>query len=121
TFRDSAQEGRNRDSDMVNRFAVIVLLVGAVSGLGSPGEVQASTGWPAVEPLEKTFHFPDARGAQATVMIRGTDGRDLYKLECHTWRYEGDPDFDYSGDFECRLTSLYSKESYSTLLTDDPK
>jgi hypothetical protein len=33
--------------------------------------------------------------------------------------YEGDPSFDYSGDFECRLTPLYTTTRYSTLLTDN--
>src|SRR5262245_55221528 len=34
--------------------------------------------------------------------------------------YRGDPDFEYSGDFECRLTSLVAPSRYSTLLTDNP-
>ena len=33
--------------------------------------------------------------------------------------YAGDPDFDYSGDFECRLSSVGDHDTYSTLLTED--
>jgi hypothetical protein len=29
--------------------------------------------------------------------------------------------FDWSGDFECRLTSLYSHDSFSTLFADNPR
>lgn len=41
-------------------------------------------------------------------------------MECHTFSYEGDQSFDYSGDFECRLTSGREPSAYSTLLTDVP-
>jgi hypothetical protein len=48
------------------------------------------------------------------------EGGALYRLECHGGGYEGDPQFDYSGDFECRLASLYTEDPYSTLFTENP-
>jgi hypothetical protein len=77
-------------------------------------------GWPPIERTRVAVSFSDARRADTTFVIKGAGGRPLYRLACHTSDYSGDSDFDYSGDFECRLTSLYSTESYSTLLTDNP-
>jgi hypothetical protein len=77
--------------------------------------------WPVVAKLEKSVYFEDAHKAEAKFTIVGDDGKPLYLIECHTWEYEKDPDFDYSGDFECRLTSLYSPNYYSTLFTYNPK
>ena len=48
-----------------------------------------------------------------------TAGTPTYSLACHTGFYEGDRSFNYSGEFECRLASLYSGELYSNLLTSD--
>ncbi len=53
------------------------------------------------------------------VEIKTIDGSSLYKLQCHSAGYKGDPDFDYSGDFECRLNSIGHDETFSTLLTED--
>ncbi len=77
--------------------------------------------WPAIRPTRIGVPFPDARKADTTVVIKESNGKPLYRLACHTSDYSGDTDFDYSGDFECRLTSLDSSEGYSTLLTDDPQ
>lgn len=81
--------------------------------------------WPAVEKLQKSMYFEDARKAEAAFTIFGVEGPPLYYIECHTWEftwnYKGNPDFDYSGDFECRLTSLHSLNTHSTLFTDNPK
>jgi hypothetical protein len=52
--------------------------------------------------------------------IFSATGDTLYILECHQYGYERDPNFSYSGAFECRLKSASSSDSYSTLLTDDP-
>jgi hypothetical protein len=78
----------------------------------------AAQEWPTIKPLTKTFHFSQANAAAVDFSILSTDSRPVYRIECHQMGYE-DPAFDYSGDFECRLTSLYSKEAYSTLFTDN--
>lgn len=75
--------------------------------------------WPAITPVSATYAFPSIRQAAVLLDVPGVDGRILYRLECHNWMYQKDRDFDYSGDFECRLTSKYSVEAYSTLLTED--
>jgi hypothetical protein len=75
--------------------------------------------WPGIRPTRIAVAFRDARRADTTFVIRGTDGKPLYRVACHTSAYAGDPDFDYSGDFECRMISLYSTDAHSTLLTDD--
>jgi len=81
-------------------------------------EVSAKS-YPAVEPMRQSFDVPDVSNADVMVNIRSNDGATLYKLQCHAAGYTGDPDFDYSGDFECRLSSLGHKDTYSTLLTED--
>ncbi len=75
--------------------------------------------WPTVAPVKKIVDFPDATHAELSLDLRGNGDQSLYRLECHTWSYDN-RDFDYSGDFECRLIPLYAATEYSTLLTDDP-
>ena len=76
--------------------------------------------WPKIALLKKNFSFPDMSNPAVDLVIPGVDGAPLYKLECHSGdTYEG-KDFDYSGDFECRLISASGKDAYSTLLTYDP-
>jgi hypothetical protein len=79
----------------------------------------AARAWPTIQAETRTYDFPDARKASVTLPILGEDEKPLYRIECHQFGF-ADPAFDYSGDFECRLRSLYSKETYSTLFTDDP-
>lgn len=75
--------------------------------------------YPAVSPLHRTFDVPDASKANVVLFIKSPAGKPLYKLQCHSAGYTGDPAFDYSGDFECRLSSVYRRDVYSTLLTED--
>lgn len=79
----------------------------------------AAKSYPAVKPGEHTFDVPDVSHANVNLDIESREGAPLYKLQCHTAGYTGDPDFDYSGDFECRLSSVHGRDSYSTLLTED--
>jgi hypothetical protein len=72
-------------------------------------------------PLQRTFSVPDVSKANVSVDLTSPDGTPIYKLQCHSAGYDGDPGFDYSGDFECRLSSIAETETYSTLLTDDFK
>jgi len=75
--------------------------------------------WPVVAVQEKRVQFTAHESASLDWNIRGTDGNALYRLMCHRRDFERDPEFTYSADFECRLKSLYSRNLYSTLLTDD--
>lgn len=105
---------------MTMTHACIRLILVLPLGLACGAVTANAKTWPQVVPLKGSFYFKDASEASARVTVRSPSGRSLYLLECHAKGYEGDPEFDYSGDFECRLRSLYSKESYSTLLTDRP-
>jgi hypothetical protein len=75
--------------------------------------------YPAPAPIEKTFDVSDVIKANISLHIKARDGRDLYTLQCHSVGYEGDSGFDYSGDFECRLSLSAGQNTYSTLLTED--
>jgi hypothetical protein len=75
--------------------------------------------WPDVAPLEVSVYFADVSKAAVWFKIVDHKGKAQYILQCYNWRSSRDPEFDYSGDFECRLTSAYAKEKYSTVLTDD--
>ena len=77
--------------------------------------------YPVVAPLQTKVTVSDVSSADVSLEIRSLDGAALYKLQCHSAGYTGDPDFDYSGDFECRLSSVGRQEGYSTLLTDNPR
>lgn len=77
--------------------------------------------WPAVKPLDEIYDFEEADHAKLRLQILGADDRPLYLLACQGREVEAGDDFEYSGDFECRLTSLYSKDRFSTLFTENPK
>lgn len=84
--------------------------------------VAASHGhWPAVKGLQKSFHFNDVDKAALNLTINSVSGKPLYALTCHSGSYNDDSDFDYSGLIACKLSSLYSKETVSTLLTETMK
>lgn len=72
-----------------------------------------------VRPLQSMLEVPDVRKANVLLLLRSISGRPIYKLQCHSAGYTGDPDFDYSGDFECRLSDSQHPSAYSTLLTED--
>lgn len=80
---------------------------------------RSATGFPVVNSEEWTIRVPDVPKANVSVLILSSTKAPLYRLQCHSGGYEGDPDFDYSGDFECRLTSVGDHDQYSTLLTED--
>ena len=75
--------------------------------------------YPAVSPFQRLFDIPDVGKANVNIDIKSPNGATVYKLHCHSAGYSGDPDFEYSGDFECRLSSVGDQDTYSTLLTED--
>jgi hypothetical protein len=77
--------------------------------------------YPTVDPIRRTFDVLEVDKANVMLIIQSRQRQPLYKLQCHPRGYSGDPDFDYSGDFECRLTFVGRKDRYSTLLTEDAK
>lgn len=76
--------------------------------------------YPVIRPLDATFTVPDVHAADVSLVIDSQDGSPVYRLQCHSAGYSRDPDFDYSGDFECRLSTVGDRDRYSTLLTEDP-
>lgn len=105
-------------------FFVLFLLVPSLLRAGD--EYNALGGplvWPDVVDTSATFHFDDAATASIEFIIHGLDDEDLYCISCHNDHYSDtliDPDFYFSGEFECRLTALYRWDSFSTLFTEDP-
>lgn len=83
----------------------------------------AMSQYPPVQPAQWTFYLPHVSTAKVAVTINARSGVPLYRLACHPGGYSNGSNFNYSGDFECRLTSaeLRSQRSilYSTLLTED--
>lgn len=75
--------------------------------------------WPLIGSFSRTFAFGPEDSLRLSLTLRSPSGRPLYRLDCDHYDNET-PDFDYSGDFECRLLPLYRGTPYSTLLTDDP-
>jgi len=76
--------------------------------------------YPSVEAQNRVFEVPDVKHANVSFDIKSPTGASVYRLQCHSAEYSGDdPDFAYSGDFECRLSSVGNRDGYSTLLTED--
>lgn len=76
--------------------------------------------YPSVESLRRTFDVPTISLANVNLIIKSKRGISLYRLQCHSSGYAGDPEFDYSGDFECRLSLFGGRNTFSTLLTENP-
>ena len=74
-----------------------------------------------VRAKKRSFNVSDLPLADVKMVVESTRNTGLYLLQCHSAGYRGDPDFDYSSDFECRLSSIRHKDVYSTLLTEDPQ
>ena len=96
-----------------------VILSVLITGLfqadqGQPGE----SIWPDIVPLEASVYFADASKASSQFKILDPKGKPLYILDCRNWRMASGSDFDYSGDFECRLTSTYTRDPTNTLLSE---
>jgi hypothetical protein len=79
--------------------------------------------WPIIAPLQRAFSFSDGENAALDVDIDSTRGDTVYHLRCRTYRSQDDVDFEYSGDFECRLFSPHSDDWRSrwNLLSDVPE
>jgi hypothetical protein len=77
--------------------------------------------YPLVEAQNRAFEVPDVKHADVSFDIKSPKGTPVYRLQCHSAEYSGDDhDFAYSGDFECRLSSVGHLDSVaSTLLTED--
>ena len=88
--------------------------------IGAP--IYSVAQWPKVQPIHEHFEFGDIDKAGFDLDLKSADAghKPLYVLNCHSGVYEADSGFDYSGLFDCRLVSLYSKEMVSSLLTDTP-
>jgi hypothetical protein len=88
-----------------------------------PGFVVVCSGaqsYPVVAALQRTFDVPDVGKANVSLDIPSVNGASLYRLECRSSGNSPEPaSFDYSGDFECKLSSVGGLEPYSTLLTED--
>lgn len=75
--------------------------------------------WPDIKGSATTFRLTDGEQPEARLIIEDTTGKPLYLLECYLNAYEReDSSFDYSGDFECRLTSLSGVDGHATLLSE---
>ena len=75
--------------------------------------------YPSVEAQNSVFEVPDVKHADVSFDIKSSKGAPVYRLQCHSAEYNA-PDFAYSGDFECRLSSVGHLDSVaSTLLTED--
>jgi hypothetical protein len=75
--------------------------------------------YPMVRRSSAVFPVPNIDKANVEYLIRSNKDRPIYKLQCHHRGFSDDPDFDYSGDFECRLNSVGERDQSSTLLTED--
>lgn len=95
-------------------FWICSTLVSCCSLLGA-----AAQHYPAISPVQRSFDVPEVDRADVMLVIQSRTGKPQYKLQCHSAGYTGDPHFDYSGDFECRLSSVGHRGLYSTLLTED--
>ncbi len=106
---------------MLRTYSLLLVLTLCCIAIPTVAIGEQESSWPCIVGLEKEYHFDNASEAAIELDILGVDGEGKYRLECHNYLYEEDQCFDYSGEFECRLVSLYSAEKYSNLLTENPE
>src|ERR1700687_798627 len=106
---------------MKTTFGLISYVLSLLS-LPIPASAQTYQ-WPAIVPIAKAFEFPEAERARAELRIMNSSGEEAYVLRCigRDLIDEYLEIFEYTGAFECSLTSLYSEDHYSTLLTENPR
>ena len=94
-------------------FLVIAMLFGTSAWSHGPHS------FARIEPTSQEFVVDDVKNANVSLTLRSAAGEAVYLLQCHSAVYSSDADFAYSGDFECRLSSIGQRDEYSTLLTED--
>lgn len=99
---------------MVKTYLVACVLIAVGYSVACIG----AESYPPVSPMQTVIDVANVAEANIWLAIRAPNGNPLYKLECHSPNYI-DPNFNYSGDFECRLSSIGHIDVYSTLLTED--
>lgn len=78
--------------------------------------------WPQVVAVRRSFYFPDADKARASLEIVGVNGAPKYRLQCYApgakrSQFDPYPEAMYSGDFDCHLYPLYgASQGVVTLL-----
>ena len=106
---------------MLGRVVLLGIALTLAISVSSCGGAAPNKQWPEVKGFQKSFHFNDVDNAWLNLVIKSTMGKPLYVLTCHSGSFNNDSDFNYSGLIACRLSSLYSKETVSTLLTETVK
>jgi len=103
---------------MPNHSAPLVVAFLLPLALVSPPASSQRAAWPAVAPTKVTVFYPLGRSASLSVEALGQNGRSLYRLDCHTFEFNS-KEFNYSGDFECRLYEVpVDRSKLGTLLAD---
>lgn len=99
------------------------ILLGALSAIFvRSGSESRPFKWPEVEPLHRSFYFPDATHARVELTIEGRDKKALYRLKCEPGYVVGGDTIDL---FECLVDEAgfnrtESWEPYESLLNEDP-
>ncbi len=73
--------------------------------------------WPTIEPISGEVVFSDPSKAMLKIDIIDIHQKPMYSLDCQSGDLE-DENFNFSGLFQCRLVSKYSKENVSSLLVE---
>src|SRR6266545_7233879 len=81
--------------------------------------------WPLIQGahLTRTINLAENVDVPVIVEIKDRNGKSIYRLECHSGDYESeDPDFDFSGDYQCVFFALKNgKRTSWNLLADDTR
>lgn len=95
---------------------IVVLFIGiGGSCISAPSRER----WPDVQDVNTSYQIDDPPHASFDLTIRGRFGDSpIYMLTCHSGDLDDPTDFNYSGFLECRLASLYSRDTVGTLLTE---
>lgn len=67
--------------------------------------------WPRIQPISRTITLAESGPRSYNLFILNRSGVPVYLLECYLSAYDYEiEDWDFSGNFECKLTPLYEKQ-----------
>ena len=68
--------------------------------------------WPKIQPISRSITLAEAGPRSYNIFILNASGVPVYLLECYLSAYDYDmEDWNFSGNFECKLTPLYEKQN----------
>lgn len=82
------------------------------------------TEWPIIQPIQivRSFENPgkDDSDTPIKLTVVNSSGQPAYQIDCHNGNFDGSPQFNFSGDFQCVMVALTNGKPVSRNLLAAP-